>query len=159
MLEDLVENEHISCKVSRYNLNIKIECLIKEELLDNRIYYYAANTPDRLNTFSGSGFPFHSKEVAFEGTPNIGRLEVKDNKVIINLLRPNSYYNEKYELIQPEIILKYILKNRNTRVLNIPIDNKIPYRDLLHQKYESKNTKIETQEKILLRNQYPNILI
>jgi len=159
MLEDLVENEHISCKVLRYNLNIKIECQIKEELLDNKIYYYAANTPDRLNAFSGSGFPFHSKEAAFEGTPNIGRLGVKDNKVIIKLLRPNSYYNEKYELIEPEVIIKYILKDGQTRVLNVPIDNKIPYRNLLQTKYKSKETKIETQEKILLRNQYPDILI
>lgn len=159
MLIDLIENEYISCKVLRDNINIKIECLIKEEIKDNKLYYYAANTCDRLNTFSGSGLPFYSKESAFEGTPNIGRLIVKDNKVTINLLRPNSYYNEKYELVEPEVIVKYLLNKNNTRVLNIPVDNKIPYRDILQKKYEFKKTKIETQEKILLKNKYPNILI
>ena len=96
---------------------------------------------------------FRNKEIP------IGAIIVKDNKVIINLLRPNSYYNEKYELIEPEVIIKYILKDGQTRVLNVPIDNKIPYRNLLQTKYKSKETKIETQEKILLRNQYPDILI
>tara|TARA_B100000029_G_C17408565_1_gene899844 strand:+ start:568 stop:1059 length:492 start_codon:yes stop_codon:yes gene_type:complete len=160
--EDSLENEHISCKVLRQNINISIECVIKDEMLDNKVYYYAANTPDRLTNFSGSGLPFPSKEVAFEGSPNIGRkiIENEEKQFRLELLRPNSYYDENYELVEPEVIIKYFLKNNKTRVLNIPIDNKIPYRFLLQNKNKpEKSLVIETQEKMLLKNQYPNILI
>ena len=39
MLEDRLENQHIRCKIIRRNVNISIECEIKEETLDNKIYY------------------------------------------------------------------------------------------------------------------------
>lgn len=161
MLEDSLENEHISCKVLRQNINISIECIIKDEMLDNKVYYYAANTPDRLTNFTGSGLPFPSKDVAFEGSPNIGRMIINETKQFkLELLRPNSYYDDNYELVEPEVIIKYFLKNNKTRVLNIPIDNKIPYRSLIQNKNkEDKHKIIETQEKKLLKNQYPNILI
>tara|TARA_B100000900_G_C20529458_1_gene695683 strand:- start:448 stop:948 length:501 start_codon:yes stop_codon:yes gene_type:complete len=161
-LEDNLENQHIKCKIIRRNVNISIECELKEDTLDNEVYYYAANTPDRLTTFSGSGLPFPTRDMAFEGSPNIGRkvLNNGNKKFILNLLRPNSYYNEDYLIVEPEVIIKYLLKNKKTRVINIPIDNKIPHRFLLMNKKDEKDKlKIETQEKKLLRNQYPNILI
>lgn len=163
MLEDLLENQHISCKVLRQNINIHVECTIKDEMLDNKLYFYAANTPDRLTTFSGSGLPFPNKYIAFEGSPNIGRINVnKEKKFTLKLLRPNSYYDDNFELIEPEVIIKYYLINNKTRVLNIPIDNRIPYRNLLKNNNNKKNDIIrllDTQEKILLKNQYPDILI
>ena len=162
MLEDLLENENISCKVLRENINIYINCTIKDEMLNNKVYYYAANTPDRLTNFSGSGLPFPSREVAFEGSPNIGRklIDNETKQFRLELLRPNTYYDENYELIEPEVIIKYVLKNNKTRVLNIPIDNKIPFRSLLQNKNKKEINKIiETQEKKLLKNQYPDVLI
>lgn len=162
MLEDLLENENISCKVLRENINIYIDCTIKDEMLNNKVYYYAANTPDRLTNFSGSGLPFPSREVAFEGTPNIGRKLINNEtkQFRLELLRPNTYYDENYELVEPEVIIKYVLKNNKTRVLNIPIDNKIPFRSLLQNKNKKEINKIiETQEKKLLKNQYPDVLI
>lgn len=162
MLKDLLENENISCKVLRENINIYIDCIIKDEMLNNKLYYYAANTPDRLTNFSGSGLPFPSREVAFEGSPNIGRKLINNEtkQFRLELLRPNTYYDENYELVEPEVIIKYVLKNNKTRVLNIPIDNKIPFRSLLQNKNKKEINKIiETQEKKLLKNQYPDILI
>lgn len=162
MLEDLLENENISCKVLRENINIFIDCTIKDEMLNNKVYYYAANTPDRLTNFSGSGLPFPSREVAFEGSPNIGRKLINNEtkQFRLELLRPNTYYDENYELVEPEVIIKYVLKNNKTRVLNIPIDNKIPFRSLLQNKNKKEINKIiETQEKKLLKNQYPDVLI
>ncbi len=162
MLEDLLENENISCKVLRENINIYIDCIIKDEMLNNEVYYYAANTPDRLTNFSGSGLPFPSREVAFEGSPNIGRKLINNEtkQFRLELLRPNTYYDENYELVEPEVIIKYVLKNNKTRVLNIPIDNKIPFRSLLQNKNKKEINKIiETQEKKLLKNQYPDVLI
>ena len=162
MLEDLLENENISCKVLRENINIYIDCIIKDEMLNNKVYYYAANTPDRLTNFSGSGLPFPSREVAFEGSPNIGRklIDNETKQFRLELLRPNTYYDENYELVEPEVIIKYVLKNNKTRVLNIPIDNKIPFRSLLQNKNKKEINKIiETQEKKLLKNQYPDVLI
>ena len=108
MLEDSFENEYISCKVFRYNINISIECSIKEDILDNKVFYYASNTPDKLTNFSGSGLPFPNKEIAFQGSPNIGRILIQTNekKFMLKLLRPNSYYNENYVIVEPEVIIK-----------------------------------------------------
>jgi hypothetical protein len=162
MLEYLLENENIRCKIIRININIYVECIIKDEMLNNKVYYYAANTPDRLTNFSGSGLPFPNREVAFQGSPNIGRklIDNKTKQFRLELLRPNTYYDDNYELVEPEVIIKYLLKNNKKRVLNIPIDNKIPYRSLLQKKNKIEINKIiETQEKKLLKNQYPDILI
>jgi len=168
MLEDIVENEFISCKIIRkYFKNnnivdilskIKVECVLKESHMGRYVYYYAANTPDRLLSFNGSGLPFSNREAAYEGTPNIGRLDIKDNKFTIELLTPNSYYDKDFNLVEPEVIIRYMTLDKKTRVLHIPVDNKIPYRNLLYNKNDVRiYDKIQTQEKNLLKNSYPKI--
>ena len=48
--------------------------------------------------------------------------------------------------------------DKKTRVLHIPVDNKIPYRNLLYNKNDVRiYDKIQTQEKNLLKNSYPKI--
>lgn len=158
MLVDHLENEHIKCKITRHNKQIELQATIKEIIKDNKLYYYAANTPDYLLNFNGSGLPFPNKEFAFEGSPNIGSIITNDNTINIKLLTPNSYYDENYVLKEPEIIIKYTLLDNKVRILNIPIDNKIPYRNLFQNKKEDKfQGKIQTQEKNFLLNSYPKI--
>ena len=158
MLVDHLENEHIKCKITRHNKQIELQATIKEIIKDNKVYYYAANTPDYLLNFNGSGLPFPNKEFAFEGSPNIGSIITNDNKINIRLLTPNSYYDENYVLKEPEVIIKYTLLDNKVRILNIPIDNKIPYRNLFQNKKDDKFVrKIQTQEKNFLLNSYPKI--
>jgi hypothetical protein len=158
MLVDHLENEHIKCKITRHNKQIELQATIKEIIKDNKLYYYAANTPDYLLNFNGSGLPFPNKEFAFEGSPNIGSIITNDNKINIRLLTPNSYYDENYVLKEPEVIIKYTLLDNKVRILNIPIDNKIPYRNLFQNKKDDKFVrKIQTQEKNFLLNSYPKI--
>ena len=158
MLVDHLENEHIKCKITRHNKQIELQATIKEIIKDNKVYYYAANTPDYLLNFNGSGLPFPNKEFAFEGSPNIGSIITNDNTINIKLLTPNSYYDENYVLKEPEVIIKYNLLNKKIKILNIPIDNKIPYRNLFQNKKDDKFVrKIQTQEKNFLLNSYPKI--
>ena len=158
MLVDHLENEHIKCKITRHNKQIELQATIKEIIKDNKLYYYAANTPDYLLNFNGSGLPFPNKEFAFEGSPNIGSIITNDNTINIKLLTPNSYYDENYVLKEPEVIIKYTLLDNKVRILNIPIDNKIPYRNLFQNKKDDKFlSKIQTQEKNFLLNSYPKI--
>tara|TARA_B100000925_G_C21992116_1_gene467319 strand:+ start:1261 stop:1743 length:483 start_codon:yes stop_codon:yes gene_type:complete len=158
MLVDHLENEHIKCKITRHNKEIELQATIKEIIKDNNIHYYAANTPDYLLNFNGSGLPFPNKEFAFEGSPNIGSIITNDNTINIKLLTPNSYYDENYVLKEPEVIIKYNLLDNKVRILNIPIDNKIPYRNLFQNKKDDKfQRKIQTQEKNFLLNSYPKI--
>jgi hypothetical protein len=158
MLVDHLENEHIKCKITRHNKEIELQATIKEIIKDNNVYYYAANTPDYLLNFNGSGLPFPNKEFAFEGSPNIGSIITNDNTINIKLLTPNSYYDENYVLKEPEVIIKYNLLDNKVRILNIPIDNKIPYRNLFQNKKDDKfQRKIQTQEKNFLLNSYPKI--
>ena len=158
MLVDHLENEHIKCKITRHNKQIELQATIKEIIKDNKVYYYAANTPDYLLNFNGSGLPFPNKEFAFEGSPNIGSIITNDNTINIKLLTPNSYYDENYVLKEPEVIIKYNLLDNKVRILNIPIDNKIPYRNLFQNKKDDKfERKIQTQEKNFLLNSYPKI--
>lgn len=158
MLVDHLENEHIKCKITRHNKQIELQATIKEIIKDNKLYYYAANTPDYLLNFNGSGLPFPNKEFAFEGSPNIGSIITNDNTINIKLLTPNSYYDENYVLKEPEVIIKYNLLDNKVRILNIPIDNKIPYRNLFQNKKDDKfQRKIQTQEKNFLLNSYPKI--
>ena len=180
-----IENERCICNIYRDRKlnNVELECIIKDKVDNNNINYFAAASSDTLVSFTGSGIPFPSKEIAFWNTPNIGKKslikmknfskanlsEGEDNDdddynlgFNLKLTMPNSYYNN-FKLIQPEVIIKYISNNQNITLL-IPVGNKIPYRNLLNNKnrtspnfYINKNLEIRSQEKILLDSKYPSV--
>ena len=56
------------------------------------ITYWAANPPDRRQSFSGSGLPFPNGEVAFQNTPNKGAVKVVNGEFKFRIKYPNSYY-------------------------------------------------------------------
>ena len=180
-----IQNERCSCNIyrDRESNTVKLECIIKDNIDNNIINYFAASSSDTIISFTGSGLPFPSKEIAFWNTPNIGKIsliKMKNNNKInssegeeeeeedeymgfnLKLSIPNSYYNN-FKLIEPEVIVKYI-SNNQTITLLIPVGNKIPYRNLLNDKkyishkfYNNKNLEIKTQEKILLDSKYPSV--
>jgi hypothetical protein len=77
-------------KLSKYDIVIKGR--IEDQVKDNKIFYIAAAPADHRATFTGSGLPFYNQIQAFEGTPNIGIVEIKQNNTFeIKLMTPNSY--------------------------------------------------------------------
>lgn len=158
-------------KYCTVNINIKQENLISKVQLngiilddvdDNIIKYVAASPVTHNTSFSGSGMPYPNEKVAFTNTPNKGLQKLKLNKFNINILMPNSYCKDLCnKIVEPTIYIKYN-SNNETVILNIPVGNKIPYRNhTFNDKrkdplfYEN-NLEILTQEEILLNSSYPN---
>ncbi len=111
--------------------NVRIPFVINDNIDDNIVHYIAACPHDTRTSFSGSGYPFVNYEQAFENTPNMGSIVVKDNtEYNINLIYPNSFYIHSH-LVNPTLFIRY--KKNNIYVLKaIVIGNHIPFRSLYH---------------------------
>ena len=107
---------------------------LNESPEDGFLYYIAASPPDYHISYSGSALPFANKDQAFEGTPNIGRVEVSHNKFTINLIMPNSYMtNLGSALVPPTIYLSFKVKGHDeTKFAVIQVSDGVPYRSLTH---------------------------
>ena len=147
--------------------NIEITGKLKISLKKAKIIYWAANPPDYNVSFSGSGLPFPSPEIAFDNTKNIGSVEVTDGIFKIKLYYPNAYYVGIGTLyIPPHIHLK-ICEEGYDKFFSIKIGAGVPYRSLTHPAppslnfrtspnfYSNKKLKVRGQETILRESGYP----
>lgn len=88
---------------------------ISGNVLDAGVYtqmiMIAANPIDRMMNYSGSGLPFPSPSIAFEGTPNhfvVG----SDGVINTTFMRPNSYYaTDTYTRVVPSVFVKLYKAN------------------------------------------------
>jgi len=158
--------ETIYCKgnitLNNNNSDIIINGEITDKLNDSHIYYLAPAPCDTMVSFSGSGLPYPNKVQAFSNNPNQGRVEVKDNKFSIQLLRPNSYYEDFNTLVLPYVLITY---NQNKTIKVDLSFEKISYRSLqypaLRQKqkvmFYARKQPIRSQEKILRDSEYDDL--
>ena len=169
LITQIFENDRCYCRISRDRKYVQIKCHIKDNVYNNEIRYYIASPPDYIYSYNGSGLPFPHKEAAYWNSRNNNikkKLKIEnenDNTYpyfqIISEI-PNSYYNN-FELVEPEIIVKYISNNKEI-TLKIPIDNRIPYRSLIFPKnrtspnFYNVELPVRTQEQILLDSKYPS---
>ena len=151
--------------------DIKIVGRIDDRLGDKRVYYIAAAPADHRATFTGSGLPFANQLQAFEGTPNVGVVNVNelDNSFEIELMTPNSYMvGLGSVLVPPTLYMEYLDGDRKVRRIAIKVSNGIPYRMLTYpmvprprssvQFYDSQfYLPVRSQEQILLDSGYPLI--
>ena len=148
--------------------NIEISGNLKISNSNVKIVYWAANPPDYNVSFSGSGLPFPSPEVAFDNTKNIGSVNAVDGNFKIKLFYPNAYYVGLGSLyIPPHVHLK-ICESGYDDYFSIKIGNGVPYRTLTHPAPPSKNFRlgptfynnsqltVRSQERILRDSGYPN---
>lgn len=68
------------------------------------IKYCAASPPTRGCSYSGSALPYANIDMAFEGTPNLGVLEVFNGSFDLSVEMPNSYYEHMGKRLVPPTV-------------------------------------------------------
>jgi hypothetical protein len=131
------------------------------------IKYWAANSPDYLSNFSGSGMPFANEDIAFENSVNKGVVLVSGNGFRILINYPNSYYkNMGTVYVPPEIKLVLVDGNNNrlSPLYEVKLGEGIPFRTQDFTPMRNWNQGplfyqniplVTTQEKILRNSAYP----
>ena len=100
---------------------------------DLKIVYWAANPPDYIQSFSGSGLPFPNPQVAYQNTPNLGAVNLQGNTYSFDILFPNSYYTQLGTIYnEPRVSLKLCSSNKDYDIQTIILQNPIPYRSLAY---------------------------
>ncbi len=135
------------------------------------VLYWAANPPNYMTNFSGSGLPFPCPEMAFDNTPNKGAVKVVDGSFKFNIHYPNSFYaGHGNNYIEPHIYYRLCGDpSIEHKVNTIKIGEGIPYRTLSYPQnilpnvnkgvyfYDGEDTlPIRTQENILRDSAYPS---
>lgn len=142
---------------------------INDTIKGHTIRYMAASPADRRMSFSGSGLPYSSPQMAFGNSPSRGDIEPGvENSFEIEFEMPNSYYtNLGTNLICPSVYLKYE-NGIETVTINIELTDPIPYRMLTYpSRYTLARTNadfyqnilplpVRTQEQILRDSAYPS---
>jgi hypothetical protein len=138
------------------------------------VRYWAAAPPTYIQSYSGSGMPYPSREVAFENTPNQGIFPMKENPFHIQIQYPNSYYDDGGKVYVPPK-LQFTLCDVNgkdiTGINEIQLGEGIPYRSLQWPRQRnwlssyphggslfylnSQMPAVRTQEQILKESAYP----
>ena len=131
--------------------------------------YSACNPPTFNSNFSGSGLPFPTEDIAYEGSPNRGVAQIVNGKFSFTINFPNSYYvNMGSVYIEPHVKLIVVDENNEplTDVEIIRLANGIPFRTLTLPSlrnwnkgplfYENKDLPVRTQYQILVDSAYPD---
>jgi hypothetical protein len=155
-------NKYCSCEILNNKFKVKIIGQLTDNIKDGIIDYLAAAPANHLTNFTGSGLSYPNEDIAFSNTPNKGRMKISASKFEIDLEMPNSYYTKLYnELTNPELMIKYET-NKETKILRIPVGNRIPYRTLTYPyirtspEFYNIDLPVRTQERILRDSAYPS---
>lgn len=87
------QNEYLSCQVSIIDNNTKIRIIgnVYNRSIYKNILLIAPNPIDKTASYHGTGLPFPSADIAFEGTVNKYNIDVSGLFNIV-FAYPNSYY-------------------------------------------------------------------
>jgi hypothetical protein len=116
--------------------NVKGKIKINNNVNNNnlKIVYWAANPPDYLQSFNGSGLPYPNPDMAYQNTPNLGVVNLDGDSYSFDILYPNSYYTELGTVYnEPRVHIK--LCTNDDKVFDIQtiiLKNPIPYRSLAY---------------------------
>ena len=147
--------------------NIEVTGKLKILNKSAKVIYWAANPPDFGVSFSGSGLPFPSPEVAFQNTKNIGAVKANNGIFKIKLSYPSAYYVALGSLYVPPHLHIKICEEGINNFISIKIGAGIPYRTLTHPAPPSLNPRVDatfynneeltvrSQEQILRDGGYP----
>jgi hypothetical protein len=143
---------------------ITVEGVLTEQFAPSSIKYIAARPADLRFAFSGSGYPFANKEQAFDNTPTRGHLKVTGSAFRVTFETPNSYYTDfGRKIIVPTLFIMYKDLNGKEKVIEIVVDNQIPYRFLQYPEqrrdttfyHAHHNLPVRSQEQVLIDSEYP----
>lgn len=141
---------------------------IKTNSSNTKLYFWAAAPPTFGTSYSGSGMPYPSPEVAYDRTPNKGVVSVVNGQFSINMKYPNAYYTGLGSLyIPPHVNFKICEDGKSDSYFSVQIDDGIPFRMLTYPAPPTKKPRVSplfymepgygarTQEKILRVSGYP----
>lgn len=111
---------------------------LRSKLLSSRkqVYaqYWAPAPPDVRQCVSGSGLPFPNEEVAFENSPNIGKIPLgSDGSFSIKLKYPNSHYRNLGALyVRPNVKVLFVDESGNMygKILSVVLGEGTPDRTI-----------------------------
>jgi hypothetical protein len=132
-----------------------------------KLMYWASNPATRGLSFSGSGIPYASAEMAFENTPNRGIVNIINGYFEFKIHFPNAFYtNLGSNYVQPTVYVRIIEDSGDNKVHSIPLGDGIPYRMLTYPRpYWEDRAKffdgrdllpMRTQEQRLRDSSYPS---
>ena len=149
--------------------NLVVSGQLKNNNTTASIYYWASAPPSTGLSFSGSGMPYPSPEVAYDRTPNKGVVNSVNGSFTFNIKYPNAYYIGLGTLyIPPHINFKVSEEGKADAYFSVQIDDGIPFRMLTYpapptlkprispQFYCEPEKGARTQEQILLSSSYPS---
>ena len=134
----------------------------------SKLFFWAASPPTYGTSFSGSGMPYPSPEVAYDRTPNKGIVNVVNGQFSINMKYPNAYYTGLGSLyIPPHVNFKICEDGKSDTYFSVQIDDGIPFRMLTYPAPPTKKPRVSplfylepekgarSQEAILRVSAYP----
>ena len=143
---------------------VTVECVFEDGVDVQSLQFKAARPADHRASYTGSAFPFANKQQAFDNTPTQGKVKVMGNTFRLTFPIPNSYYaNVGTQFVPPTLFVSYINGNGSNQIIEIQVDEQIPYRFLQFPSQRQNatfyhahhNLPVRTQEQVLLDGQYP----
>lgn len=143
---------------------------IATKTLDATILFWAPNPPTYTTSYSGSGLPYPSPDVAYENTPNRGAVKSSGGNFEFRVRYPNSYYIGLGSVyVEPCVHIKVCEEGADNKVHTIKLGNGIPFRMLTYPPSQPETKprsnplfysgrpqlEMRTQEQILRDSGYP----
>jgi len=142
---------------------------LKNNILNCKLFFWAAAPPTLGISFSGSGMPYPNPAVAYDRSPNSGVISVVNGEFSINMKYPNAYYIGLGSLyIAPHVNFKVCQSDQADTYFTVQIDDGIPFRTLTYPAPPSKKPRTSamfyyepeygarSQEEILRESAYPS---
>uniref|UniRef100_A0A6C0KX31 Uncharacterized protein n=1 Tax=viral metagenome TaxID=1070528 RepID=A0A6C0KX31_9ZZZZ len=136
------KDKYVSCKatVDLYNHTVQIEGMIANFAQFSEVKIIAANPPDRMTAYAGSGLPFPCSQFAFENSPNQAFVD-PSGSFKTTFLYPNAYYvPDMFTKIAPSVyfVFKPIDKNKEPHATRVELFDNLPVRSLVHRPNHAK---------------------
>lgn len=97
------------------------------------VLFWAPAPADYITSYSGSGLPFASQEMAFDNTPNTGSVKSSDGNFEFKLKYPNGYYTGLGTVyMSPHVNIKVCENDKEQckEIVTIKLSEGIPFRSL-----------------------------
>ena len=98
-----------------------------------KVLFWAANPPTYTTSYTGSGLPYPSANIAYENTPNRGAVQANGGHFEFRVRYPNAYYMGLGSVyVEPCVHIKVCEEGGDNKVHRIALGNGIPFRMLTY---------------------------
>ena len=148
------KNEYLSSKatIDLYKQTVRVEGMIANFAQYSGVDIIAANPPNRMTAYAGSGLPFPCSQIAFEGSPNTANVD-GSGSFNVTFEYPNSYYVPTMETkIPPAVyfIFKPNNQSKSSFASRVDLYDDLPVRSLVHRPNHAKGPGFYTAKESLI---------